>query len=52
MLGNYTLQEAINQMDTLSMLYPNFVSEKDSIGTRFEGRPIWAFKLSDNPSID
>ena len=52
MLGNYTLQEAINQMDTLSILYPNFVSEKDSIGTSFEGRPIWAFKLSDNPSID
>ena len=52
MLGNYTLQEALNQMDNLSMLYPNFVSEKDSIGTSFEGRTIWAFKLSDNPSID
>ena len=52
MLGNYTLLEAINQMDTLSMLYPSFVSEKDSIGTSFEGRTIWAFKLSDNPSID
>ena len=52
MLGNYTLQEAINQMDTLFMLYPNFVSEKDSIGSSFEGRTIWAFKLSDNPSID
>lgn len=52
MLGNYTLLEAMNQMDTLSMLYPSFVSEKDSIGTSFEGRIIWAFKLSDNPSID
>ena len=52
MLGNYTLQEAINQMDTLFMLYPEFVSEKDSIGSSFEGRTIWAFKLSDNPSID
>ena len=52
MLGNYTLLEAINQMDTLSILYPSFVSEKDSIGTSFEGRTIWAFKLSDNPSID
>ena len=52
MLGNYTLLEAMNQMDTLSMLYPSFVSEKDSIGTSFEGRTIWAFKLSDNPSID
>ena len=52
MLGNYTLLEAMNQMDTLSMLYPSFISEKDSIGTSFEGRTIWAFKLSDNPSID
>ena len=48
MLGNYTLNEAINQMDTLFTLYPEFVSQKDSIGTSIEGRIIWAFKLSDN----
>ena len=52
MLGNYTLNEAINQMDTLFTLYPEFVSQKDSIGTSIEGRIIWAFKLSDNPSIN
>ena len=52
MLGNYTLVEAVNQIDTLFNLYPDFVSEKDSIGTSIEGRTIWAFKLSDNPSIN
>ena len=52
MLGNYTLLEAIAQMDTLRNMYPNLVSEKDSIGTSIEGRTIWAFKVSDNPGID
>ena len=52
MLGNYTLLEAIAQMDTLRNMYPDFVSEKDSIGTSIEGRTIWAFKVSDYPSVD
>ena len=52
MLGNYTLLEAIAQMDTLRNMYPDFISEKDSIGTSIEGRTIWAFKVSDYPSID
>ena len=52
MLGNYTLLEAIAQMDTLRNMYPEFVSEKDSIGTSIEGRTIWAFKVSDYPSVD
>ena len=52
MLGNYTLLEAIAQMDTLRNMYPDFLSEKDSIGTSIEGRTIWAFKVSDYPSVD
>ena len=52
MLGNYTLLEAIAQMDTLRNMYSDFVSEKDSIGTSIEGRTIWAFKVSDYPSVD
>ena len=52
MLGNYTLLEAIAQMDTLRNMYPDFVSEKDSIGTSIEGRTIWAFKVADYPSVD
>ena len=52
MLGNYTLLEAVAQMDTLHNMYPDFVSEKDSIGASIEGRIIWAFKVSDYPSVD
>jgi hypothetical protein len=52
MLGNYTLLEAIAQMDTLRNMYPDFISEKDSICTSIEGRTIWAFKVSDYPSVD
>ena len=52
MLGNYTLLEAVAQMDTLHNMYPDFVSEKDSIGASIEGRIIWAFKVSDNPGVD
>ena len=52
MLGNYTLLQAEAQMDTLRNLYPDFVSQKDSIGTTIEGRTIWALKVSDNPGID
>lgn len=52
MLGNYTFSEVEEKMDSLAVLFPNFVSVKDSIGTSIEGRTIWAFKISDNPNID
>ncbi len=52
MLGNYTLEEALARMDTLAALYPNLVSPRDSIGATIENRAIWAFKISDNPTVD
>lgn len=52
MLGNYTFSEVEEKMDSLAILFPNFVSVKDSIGTSIEGRTIWAFKVSDNPTQD
>ncbi len=52
MLGNYTFSEVEEKMDSLAVLFPNFVSVKDSIGTSIEGRTIWAFKVSDNPAQD
>jgi len=50
--GYYTLSEIIENMDSLHAQYPHIVSAKDSIGTSFEGRTIWAFKISDNPEVD
>ena len=49
-MGGYlTFDEIIESMDELHAQYPEIVSAKDSIGQSYEGRAIWAFKISDNP---
>jgi hypothetical protein len=48
----YTYAEAVAQLDGLHAQYPAITTEKFSIGTTFEGRTIWAMKVSDNPGID
>jgi carboxypeptidase T len=50
--GYYTLDEVIESMDSLHSQYPEIVSEKYSVGTSYEGRTLWAFKISDNPELD
>jgi len=50
--GYYTFAEVIASMDSLHEQYPDLVSAKDSIGSSYEGRTIWAFKISDNPEVD
>lgn len=52
MLGNFTYDEVLEKMDSLTAVYPGFVTSKDSIGISVEGRIIYAFKVSDNPNID
>ena len=52
MSGFYTFNEIIAQLDTMRLLDPNLITEKDSIGSSIEGRAIWAVKISDNPEID
>jgi len=50
-MGGYlTFDEIVASMDSLHMTYPEIVSVKQSIGLSYEGRPIWAFKISDNPN--
>jgi len=52
-MGGYlTFSEIVESMDDLHIQFPDIVSEKDSIGASYEGRTIWAFKISDNPDID
>ncbi len=48
--GHYTLAEMIAELDTMYMLYPNLITQKASIGSTIEGRPIYAVKISDNPN--
>ncbi|MEA3286401.1 MAG: M14 family zinc carboxypeptidase [Candidatus Marinimicrobia bacterium] len=50
--GYYTFDEIVENMDSLHAQYPEIVSAKDSIGSSYEGRTIWAFKISDNPTVD
>ncbi|MFH1851458.1 MAG: M14 family zinc carboxypeptidase [Candidatus Neomarinimicrobiota bacterium] len=52
MLGYYTYAEVLARIDTLQAHFPALVSQRDSIGKTTQGRPIWAFKISDNPQID
>lgn len=48
--GFYTFDEAIAELDTMFLLFPNLITEKVSIGTSIEGRPIYMVKISDNPN--
>ncbi len=50
--GYYTYNEITQNLDQLSSLYPDIISEKISIGTSLEGRDIWAIKISDNHEIE
>jgi hypothetical protein len=50
--GFYTLAEINAKLDTMYMLYPNIITPKFSIGNSIENRPIYAVKISDNPTIN
>ncbi|KAA3610051.1 MAG: T9SS C-terminal target domain-containing protein [Calditrichaeota bacterium] len=48
--GFYTWEEAIAELDSMYLLYPDIITAKDSIGSSIEGRTIWMAKISDNPN--
>ena len=50
--GYYTFDEVVAELDSMRMLYPNLITAKYSVGTTYEGRTIWAVKISDNPDIN
>lgn len=49
--GYYTLAEVYQRLDSMYLLYPNIITQKFQVGTTIENRPIYAVKISDNPSI-
>ncbi len=52
-MGGYlTHDEAYQQVLQLVADYPDLVSGPDTIGYTLENRPMWVFKISDNPEID
>ena len=50
--GFYTYTEIVSKLDEMFADFPSLVTEKFSIGTTIEGRTIWAYKISDNPTVD
>jgi len=52
-MGSYfTYAEAIAQLDSMRVWFPNLISAKAQIGLSIENRPIYAVKISDNPDIN
>ncbi len=45
-------EEILQYLDDLHANHPSITTEKFSIGTTYEGRDIWAIKISDNPDVD
>lgn len=50
--GYYTLDEAVQRLDDIHLEYPEFVSEKISLGQSFQGRDIYAIKVSSNVNMN
>ena len=48
----YTYSEMVEFLDSLHTEFPSITTDKDSIGTTWEGRTIWAMKISDSPDLD
>jgi murein tripeptide amidase MpaA len=49
MSGYFTFDEVISKVRQYQNTFPKLVGPLKQIGTSIEGRPIYAFKISDNP---
>ncbi len=47
--GHLKWAEAIAKIDSMRLQYPTLISQKFSIGTTYESRPIWAVRITKNP---
>ncbi|MAG55960.1 MAG: hypothetical protein CMJ83_06695 [Planctomycetes bacterium] len=50
--GYFTYTEIISAMDDLQQQFPNIVKTRETLGQSWENRPIYAWKISDNPTVD
>ncbi len=48
----HTFPEVVAVMDALHDARPDIAGAKQAIGWSWEGRPIWAMKISDHPELD
>jgi hypothetical protein len=50
--GMYSFDEVVTALDSMRLVYPHLISAKQSIGSSYEGRPLWMVKISDHPDLD
>jgi len=51
-MGGYmTYNEVVAKLDSMRMWYPQFISAKFSIGATFEGRQMWAVRVTSGPDV-
>ncbi len=49
-MGGYmTYTEVVAKLDSMRMWFPQFISQKFSIGTTYENRTMWAVRITHNP---
>ncbi len=50
-MGGYMkYDEVVAKLDSMRMWYPQFISTKFSIGTTYEGRTMWAVRVTNGPN--
>jgi hypothetical protein len=50
--GFRTWTQCVALMDSIHTAHPTITTAKFSVGNTYEGNPMWAMKISDNPSVD
>ncbi|MDP6954420.1 MAG: M14 family zinc carboxypeptidase [Planctomycetota bacterium] len=50
--GYYTFSEMVSVVDQIRAAYPTLVAPRASLGQSIEGRELWMWKVSDNPTVD
>lgn len=51
--GYFTYTEMQNILDTMALLFPSLITNKQALSPQsIEGRNIWFVKISDNPGVD
>jgi len=48
----YTYAEMVEELDSLHARFPDITTEKIDLGASWEGRTIWAMKVSDDPTVE
>ena len=50
-MGGYmTYNEVVAKLDSMRMWYPQFISEKFSVGATIEGRQMWCVRVTNGPN--